>query len=163
VPVADDTTAYRRRLPHLQRSGTTYFVTFCTLERRVLTPSERDIALNCCVHDHRTTYWLHCAVVMPDHVHMIFTPYDYALAIIMKRIKGVSARFINRADQRKGTVWQGESFDHILRSDEDLMKKAEYVCNNPVRAGLVATIDDYPWIWRSWIEGAGRIACATRR
>jgi REP element-mobilizing transposase RayT len=101
VPVADDTTAHRRRLPHLQRTGKTYSVTFCTLERRVLTPNQRDIALNCCVHDHRITYWLHCAVVMPDHVHMI--------------------------------------------------------------AGLVATIDDYRWIWRSWIEGAGRIACATLR
>jgi REP element-mobilizing transposase RayT len=100
---------------------------------------------------------------MPDHVHMIFTPYDYALPIIMKRVKGVSARFINAADHTKGGIWQGESFDHILRSDEDLMKKAEYVCTNPVRAGLVTSIDDYRWIWRSWIEGAGRIACATLR
>ncbi|HEY8849067.1 MAG TPA: transposase, partial [Thermoanaerobaculia bacterium] len=138
-------------------------VTFCTLERRVLTPNQRDIALNCCVHDHRITYWLHCAVVMPDHVHMIFTPYDFQLPVIMKRVKGVSARFINAADRTSGVVWQGESFDHILRSDEDLMTKAEYVCNNPVRAGLVASIDDYRWIWRSWIEGAGRIACATLR
>ena len=109
MPVSDDTTAHRRRPPHLQRSGKTYFVTFCTLERRVLTPNQRDIALNCCVHEHRITYWLHCAVVMTDHVHMIFTPYDFQLPEIMKRVKGVSARLINAADRTTGIVWQGES------------------------------------------------------
>ena len=100
---------------------------------------------------------------MPDHVHIIFTPYEATLATIMRRVKGVSARLINLAVHTTGHVWQSESFDHILRTDEDLMKTAEYVCNNPVRAGLVVSIDDYRWIWRSWIEGAGRIACATQR
>ena len=100
---------------------------------------------------------------MPDHVHMIFTPYEATLATVMRRVKGVSSRLINQATSTTGRVWQSESFDHILRTDEDLMKTAGYVCNNPVRAGLVASLDDYPWIWRSWIEGAGKIACATQR
>jgi putative transposase len=50
-------------------------------------------------------------------------------------------------------VWQREYFDRILRSAEDIRTKAEYICENPVRAGLVERVDDYPWIWREWVEG----------
>ena len=41
-----------------------------------------------------------------------------------------------------------------LRSDEDVRKRVEYICANPVRAGLSQHEDDYPWLWREWIEGA---------
>jgi REP-associated tyrosine transposase len=153
MPIGDDTFAYERDLPHLQKAGKTYFSTFCTMNRRLLCDSDRDIVLSCCVHDHLQTYWLHCVVVMPDHVHMLFTPYDFTLAVIMRRVKGVSARQINKTRDSIGSVWQSESFDHILRSDEDVMKTADYICNNPVRAGLAKTPDEYRWIWRSWVEG----------
>jgi hypothetical protein len=46
-----------------------------------------------------------------------------------------------------GRVWQDESFDHILRGDESLSKKMEYILQNPVRAGLVAKSQDYQWLW----------------
>src|SRR6478672_2535495 len=118
MPVGYDTHAYRRHLPHLQKVGKTYFVTFCA--KRELSLSERDLVLGCCVHDHEKTYWLRCAVVMPDHVHMIFTPYEeWPLARIMHRIKSVSAHAIG------SRLWQHESFDHILRSEESRAKKAE--------------------------------------
>jgi hypothetical protein len=54
---------------------------------------------------------------------------------------------------RFGPLWQDESFDRVLRSDEDVRKKADYICANPVRAGLVSSEDQYPWIWREWVEG----------
>ena len=88
---------------------------------------------------------------MPDHVHMIFTPYPTAfLAETIKLIKRNSAFEIG------GPTWQRGYFDRILRSNEDLREKCEYVVNNPVRAGIVSSADDYPWIWRSWIDGAKR-------
>ena len=96
---------------------------------------------------------------MPDHVHMIITPLNdeqastYGLAEIMKAIKGVSARSINKALGRLGSVWQEESFDHILRSHEHIQSKVEYICQNPVRKGLVKEVDDYPWLWRERVEG----------
>ncbi len=101
---------------------------------------------------------LHTAVVIPDHVHMQMTPYwneagdTYGLAWIMKGIKGSSARSVNRALSRKGSLWQDESFDHELRSDESIRQKCEYISMNPVRSGLVASPDDYPWLWREWID-----------
>ncbi|HJW93732.1 MAG TPA: hypothetical protein VJ901_08945, partial [Thermoanaerobaculia bacterium] len=146
VAVGDDTFAYRRDLPHLQKNGKTYFVTFCAI--RVLSESERDIVLQCCVHDHRETYFLHCVVVMPDHVHMILTPFEgWTFGTIMHRVKSVSAHCIG------GRIWQREYFDHILRSSERLSAKAEYVCMNPVRAGLVTEVGEYRWLWREWGEG----------
>ena len=59
----------------------------------------------------------------------------------------------NRLLQRRGRVWQAESFDHVLRSYESARSKGEYVCANPIRAGLVEQEDECPWLWREWVEG----------
>jgi REP element-mobilizing transposase RayT len=90
---------------------------------------------------------------MPDHVHTLLNPFENSLADVMKRIKGSSVREANRQTGHSSSLWQREYFDRQLRSDEDLRAKAEYIALNPVRAGLVAKPDDYPWLWRSWIEG----------
>jgi hypothetical protein len=46
-----------------------------------------------------------------------------------------------------GPVWQEESFDHVLRSDESLKEKREYIRPNPVRKGLVMQPEEYRWLW----------------
>ena len=105
--IGHDTYAYRRDLPHLEKTGKTYFVTFSTARRRVLKPGARGIALDCCIDDDEVTYWLHCVTVMPDHVHMLFTPYEeWSLSKIVARVKGVSAHRINRAESSRGCRWQ---------------------------------------------------------
>ncbi|MGA2102616.1 MAG: transposase [Candidatus Sulfotelmatobacter sp.] len=146
---------YRRQLPHLQVDDRQHFVTFCTEHRFSLPEHVRPIALGCCLHDNGTKFDLRVAIVMPDHVHMIFTPLiDYertevcSLAKIMDAIKGASAHKINKILGRKGRVWQPESFDHVLRSSESLDAKIEYVLSNPVRRGLVRNWRDYPWVWK---------------
>jgi REP-associated tyrosine transposase len=146
MPIGDDTYAWRRDLPHLQRLGKTYFITFTTLDRRVLTAKERDITLACIVRGHRRTMALYAAVVMPDHVHLLAMPDDDGIAHLMQQLKGVSAHQIGQP------VWQREYFDRIIRSTEDLREKGEYIIANPVRAGLVERAEDYPWIWRWWVD-----------
>ena len=154
MAIGSDTFAYRGRLPHLINEGRTYFVTFCTKDRKILLPEPLDIVLDCCVHDHPSMYWLECAVVMPDHVHMLLTPNPgEVIPPILSRIKGASAHRVNRRLDASGTLWQRESFDRIVRKGEDLAEIAEYICDNPVRKGLGARADDYRWIWRSWVEG----------
>jgi REP element-mobilizing transposase RayT len=145
---------YRRQLPHLQVDDKPHFVTFCTDHRWVLPPSARTIVLECCLHDNGKNYDLKVAVVMPDHVHLIFTPLiDYeamevcSLAKIMDAIKGASAHKINKVLHREGRVWQPESLDHVLRSSENLDAKTQYVLENPVRKGLVHDWHSYPWLW----------------
>jgi len=131
-------------------------VTFCTEHRWILPESVRATVLDCCKHDHGTKLDLQIAVVMPDHVHVIFTPLVseesmavYSLAEIMDAIKGASAHKINRILGRKGRVWQAESFDHVLRSSESFDQKIQYLLENPVRLGLVRQWADYPWMWRN--------------
>jgi putative transposase len=94
------------------------------------------------------------ALVMPDHVHMIFTPLVdleksevVSLARITKAIKGTSARLINRRRGGPGRVWQEESFDRVLRVSEKLGEKIAYILDNPVRAVLVASSANYHWLW----------------
>lgn len=151
---------YRRNLPHFQPfEGRTVFVTFSTYQRWVLPEAARSLALGHCLHDHGTKLWMRSVVVMPDHVHLIFTPLTdqagnpYGLAEIMSGIKGSSAHSINKRLRRKGHVWQAESFDHVLRKNESLEEKCLYICANPVRRKLVSQEDDYAWLWREWIEG----------
>ena len=96
---------------------------------------------------------LHAVVVMPDHVHMLLTPmrnvdgWPFPLQGILKRIKGASARSVNKLSGASGPVWQEESFDHVLRSNESLTEKKEYIRQNPVRRGLVTVPEDYRWLW----------------
>jgi REP element-mobilizing transposase RayT len=115
----------------------------------------RQIVLDCCLHDNGSKFDLRAAVVMPDHVHMIFTPLVseqamkvYSLAEIMDAVKGASAHKVNKLLCRHGKVWQPESFDHVLRSSENLDAKIAYLLENPVRAGLARERTSYRWIWR---------------
>lgn len=117
------------------------------------------MVLQHCLHDHGIKLHVHGAVVLPDHIHMVFTPLkdsegkNFGLAEILGAIKGASAHGINRVLKRRGKVWQTESFDHILRSEEKIREKVEYICQNPIRKGLIQTTDEYPWLWREWVEG----------
>jgi REP element-mobilizing transposase RayT len=128
-------------------------VTFCKLNRDPFPPEARGIVLRHCLHDQGNRFALHAAVVMPDHVHMLLTPLrdengrPYPLASILKSLKGSSARSVNRALGRSGPVWQEESFDHVLRSEESFEEKVEYIRQNPVRRGLVDRPEEYAWLW----------------
>ena len=144
---------YRRRLPHYQKADRAIFVTFRKLNRDSFAASARDVILRHCLHDDGKRYILHAAIVMPDHVHLLLTAmrdqngWPYALPSILKLIKGVSARNVNKLLGSSGPVWQDESFDHLLRPEESFSEKLEYIRQNPVRRGLVKRAEEYPWLW----------------
>ncbi len=143
---------HRRDLPHIQRDDTQHFITFCTLNRTLLSPAARDKVLECCRYPHDRTAHVFAAVVMPEHVHLVLSALaldssPLLLSEIVGSIKSVSARRINKLLGRKGHVWQEESFDHCIRSDESLNAKMAYVLSNPVRSGLVKKPRDYRWLW----------------
>ena len=147
------TSFYRRNLPHLQRDGKPHFLTFCTYRRWLLPDWARSIVHDTCSRAHGWTIDLRAAVVMPDHVHLIFIPEIdmergevYSLARVTKAIKGTSSHLINRRLGKGGRIWQEESFDRVLRISEKLDEKIEYVLNNPVRKGLVPFAREYPWL-----------------
>jgi REP element-mobilizing transposase RayT len=84
-------------------------------------------------------YHLSDFVVMPNHVHVLFGLIgEHALGPVCYSWKKFTAGRINRLFGRTGHFWQGESFDHIVRSPEQFEYLREYIAANPVRAGLAA-------------------------
>ncbi len=76
-------------------------------------------------------------VVMPNHVHALLTPQDgFELEQILHSIKSYTANQINRALNKKGQLWQRESYDHIVRDAEQLQAYQEYTAANPAKAQL---------------------------
>ena len=69
----------------------------------------------------------------------------FSLQEITKPLKGISARKINLALGRTGSLWIEESFDRIIRDENDWREKYAYIMNNPVKAGLAEKPEDYPW------------------
>ena len=70
----------------------------------------------------------------------------------MRETKSLSTREVNRSTGRTGPLWQYGFHDRALRREENLEKMARYVVANPLRAGLVDTIADYP-LWDTiWIR-----------
>jgi len=143
---------YRRYLPHYQKDGRALFITYSTWHRWHLPEVARNLALESCLRANGRKCRLYAAVVMPDHVHLICVPLmdkDGSISIpeIMKTIKSESAHRINNVLARTGRVWQDESFDHILRGDESLRSKVQYILENPLRGGLVIPPQEYRWLW----------------
>lgn len=88
-------------------------------------------------------YELPAWCVMPNHVHAVVHPLgDHQLSVILHSWKSFTSHEINRRLQRQGTVWQTESYDHLIRDREELETQVDYVLENPRRVGLA----DWPWI-----------------
>jgi len=83
------------------------------------------------------TYELHAWSVMPNHAHAVLAVADEStFPKVMHSWKSFTSTMINRNEVRKGQFWQTESYDHLVRDEEDLIRCCRYVLNNPAKAGL---------------------------
>ncbi len=90
-------------------------------------------------------YALHEYVVMPNHVHVFLSPFT-EVSVITRSLKGVTANYANKMLGSTGTrFWQDESFDRWCRDDVEFENVRGYIARNPVKAGLAARPEDYPW------------------
>ena len=135
-------------------AGRAYHVTTVVAGRR---PIFRDLRLGRVVvremkrlEDERVVASL-AFVVMPDHLHWLFILQDrITLSEVMRRLKGRSAYLLAEETNHR-PFWQRAFHDHAIRSDEDLRVIAGYIVANPLRAGLVNRIADYP-LWDAvWV------------
>jgi REP element-mobilizing transposase RayT len=111
---------------------------------------------------------LHTFCIMANHVHVIFEPLsksdwqsdllgsEYPTGVlrdhsdlhkIMQSLKRHTARQANLVLGREGPFWQDESYDHVIRDHEEYVRIIHYVLDNPVKAGLVACWEDWPWTY----------------
>jgi putative transposase len=135
--------------------GHAYHITTCTEGRRplfqdfdlgrLLVKEMRQLNDNNLLHSFA---W----VIMPDHLHWMFQLDDRLnLSNLVKKLKARSSHAINARTERQGPVWQRGFHDHAIRRDEDLRAVARYIIANPLRAGLVKHIGEYPLWDATWL------------
>jgi putative transposase len=89
-------------------------------------------------------WYVHVAMLMPDHVHLIVCFPETG-----KRIKTIISKWKEWTAKTVGISWQRDFFEHRLRQDESFRQKADYVLQNPVRAGLAERPEDWPYVFIS--------------
>jgi REP element-mobilizing transposase RayT len=118
-------------------------------------PPVAEIIVEALHHRDKHVYDLLVFCVMPNHVHLVCTPLTqknesyYVLHEILQSLKGYTARRANPLLGRKGTFWQEENYDHVVRDQKELNRILRYVIYNPVKAGLVQDWEAWPWTYIS--------------
>ena len=91
-------------------------------------------------------------VLMPDHAHWLLQlGQRMPLEMVVARMKGVSATQVNRVLFRAGPLWVPAFHDRALRREEDLRAVARHIVANPLRAGLVDQLGNYPFWDSEWL------------
>jgi len=91
-------------------------------------------------------------VIMPDHLHWLFSlSGTRSLNVCVNNVKGFSAKNINKIIGRNGKIWQTGYYDRAIRREEDLEGIARYIVANPLRAGIVKSVRDYPLWDAKWL------------
>jgi len=142
----------RRHLPHWQIGGSVYFITFST--KKIELPEVcRMTILDACRFWDGKKIRLHLVCVMPDHVHALIEPLEetpgvyHDLSKVLHSIKSFTAHEINKMMRRSGPLWEEESWDRIIRDEKDYYEKWQYIVNNPVKAGLSASPEQYAFLY----------------
>src|SRR2546421_4377473 len=131
----------RRALPHdpphfIGTEDAIFFITICCQPKGENQLCRLQVAKS--LFGSARFYWerglwgLPLMLLMPDHVHMLAT---FGPDVSMQRVIQNWKRYTAKQAQ---ISWQRDFFDHRLRDEENLIEKANYILNNPVRAGLIA-------------------------
>ena len=141
---------YPRTSPRLSETFSDqpmYFVTCCVHNRRRILATETvhnafvEFAEDASHHGIAVGRY----VLMPDHLHLFVAGHrDFDLGRWVGTLKRILAKHL--APSNAATeIWQRGFFDHVLRNDESYSQKWDYVRENPVRAGLVRKVEDWPF------------------
>ena len=108
-------------------------------------------------HFHGVRYQLLAWVVMPNHVHVLFTPLGAPMWRIVDAWKGYTAKAANALLKRKGRFWQAGYWDTWMRDAGHELRTVRYVEDNPVKAGLVRVAREWSWSSARFRDGYGRL------
>ena len=151
---SDSTHAHLKRLTNVFQENPIYFITCCC--KRRLPTLNNSIANEILVDEWQNSRERHgwCIgkyVIMPDHVHFLASPNAEAksLSQFMQAWKQWTSKRITSALSIE-PIWQKEFFDHLLRNDESLSEKWDYIHNNPIRANLVSCSNE--WQYQGYVH-----------
>jgi putative transposase len=89
---------------------------------------------------------IHSYVLMTNHLHLLATPQDdVGLPLMMQHLGRSYVRLFNKTYQRSGTLFEGRYKSSLIQTERYLLACMVYIDLNPVRAGMVAQPQDYPW------------------
>jgi putative transposase len=138
-----------RRLDETFQRLPIYFITACSHKREPILndPDIHERLIQFATEGEERGAWLGAYVLMPDHLHAFVVIDDERLKLgtWMKSLKNAVSKVLRQRDVPP-PHWQKGFFDHILRSADSYSEKWEYVRENPVRAGLVSTWIDWPFV-----------------
>jgi REP element-mobilizing transposase RayT len=99
----------------------------------------RDAIENVLQHDDGQSCFHHAWVIMPNHVHVLFSlKAPTSLPILVGAWKSISARRLTKFRQKRGAVWQRDYFDRLIRDATHFANCVRYIRRNPRKAGLRA-------------------------
>jgi putative transposase len=149
--------------------GGTFFFTVTLADRESRALVEHIAALRAAfrVTRRERPYTIDAIVVLPDHLHVIFTlpDGDADFPARWRRIKSLFTRQIMRADaavsrncRGEYSLWQRRFWEHTVRDEQDFARHADYIHYNPVKHGLVSRVRDWPfssfhaYVRRGWLS-----------
>jgi REP element-mobilizing transposase RayT len=143
---------FPRRPPRLRvfqgYASPVYFVTFCTYDRKPwLATAEVHQAFVRFAETAANRFNIAVGryIIMPDHIHLfVCGGPDFVLGQWIGLLKQSLAKAAGKS-AAGGTPWQESFFDHLLRGDESMSEKWDYIRQNPVRAGLMQLSEDWPY------------------
>lgn len=107
----------------------------CLMKR----PDVAEIVAQAILHYNGEKYDLDSFVIMPNHVHVLAQFHlDEGFQTVSQSWLRYSARQINKHCNLRGTFWQPEPFDHLVRHEEQFHYLRDYIALNPEKANLSA-------------------------
>ena len=134
------------------QKGYVYYITICT-QNKTKYFSNNEIAQiikdEIKFRGEKNEILPYCYCIMPDHLHMLLSLgslYEKRLHDWIIAFKRYTAR-VAKNKFKIQQLWQRDFYEHIIRREDSLIQKAEYIVNNPVREGIVEEWDDYLHSW----------------
>ncbi|MEP6708017.1 MAG: hypothetical protein ABJC05_10885, partial [Pyrinomonadaceae bacterium] len=126
------------------------------------------LVADCIQYRDGKVYRLDAFCIMSNHVHIVCKPFlneksltikaeaerlvyeskEPPFAVVMHSLKSYTANETNKILKRSGAFWETESYDHVIKDEEEYHRVVAYVLNNPVKVGLVDDWRKWPWNWK---------------
>ena len=164
---------HRKTIRHFNEPGHIHFLTFSCYRQLPFFKSDRTkewLFEAIAKAKEKQKFSLLAYVIMPEHAHLLIQCYipNYDIAVILKGIKQPVARRAKRFLEEENPAWlkkltvksgssevfrfwqAGPGYDRNIRDEKELLEKIQYIHNNPVKNGLAARGEDWPWSSAGW-------------